>query len=469
LVAAHSYGIVHRDIKPHNLLIGGFGQVKVCDFGISAIASAIDAKTQTQAFTLDYASPEQLDGGHAGPPSDVFSFSATLFHLLTGRRLSFGDRQELSTLEFRVPDEAAEITALLGCMREGLAARPERRPPVTHMRSVLEDTASRAHLGSRSLDVAPMPQTSQLTNTVSGAPTILRRPPPPPDTIVPPPRPVESPPSAIPAAPPALSAVGASQQTRHGKAAIVGAVAAAVVAAVALTLTLVGRGGAPSSKAVSDTAMTTVTRPETALTATPATASAPSTAPVTTAVSTNQSPTATTQLVTTTVTTTVLTQLLQPVSASATCQAPDGAEADGTPVPFPPSNVLDGVPTTAWRCAASAIGERLLLDFGRPVSLSGVGLIGGYPKIDPVSHADRFLENFRVRSVRWTFDDGSSWVQNLADARDMQMLDVQAVTTRALLEIVDVYDSTYPIGDARRREFVPIADVAFMGTPMGPG
>ena len=62
LGAAHEVGIVHRDVKPHNLLVGSFGQVKVADFGIAALNREAGLRTRTQAFTLAYASPEELDG-----------------------------------------------------------------------------------------------------------------------------------------------------------------------------------------------------------------------------------------------------------------------------------------------------------------------------------------------------------------------------------------------------------------------
>lgn len=83
---AHENQIVHRDIKPHNILIDHHGNVKVTDFGIAmALSSATITHTNSVLGSVHYLSPEQARGGLATKKSDVYSLGIVLFELLTGR------------------------------------------------------------------------------------------------------------------------------------------------------------------------------------------------------------------------------------------------------------------------------------------------------------------------------------------------------------------------------------------------
>src|SRR3712207_1955995 len=86
LQTAHIRGVVHRDIKPRNILLADSDHVKVADFGI---ARAADATTISQSGDIlgsaKYMSPEQAEGGQVGPASDLYSLGVVLYEMLTGR------------------------------------------------------------------------------------------------------------------------------------------------------------------------------------------------------------------------------------------------------------------------------------------------------------------------------------------------------------------------------------------------
>ncbi|MHC6226213.1 serine/threonine-protein kinase [Pseudomonas sp. X10] len=83
---AHAKGVVHRDVKPANLLITADGQVKVTDFGIARIDTSVLTQTGSMIGTPSYMSPEQFCGEQVDGRSDVFSAGIVLYQLLTGER-----------------------------------------------------------------------------------------------------------------------------------------------------------------------------------------------------------------------------------------------------------------------------------------------------------------------------------------------------------------------------------------------
>jgi tRNA A-37 threonylcarbamoyl transferase component Bud32 len=92
LAVAHERGIVHRDVKPQNVLLAASGEAKVSDFGIARAASS-ETMTQTNAVlgTLAYMSPEQVRGERVGPASDLYSLGVLLYEMLTGELPYRGD------------------------------------------------------------------------------------------------------------------------------------------------------------------------------------------------------------------------------------------------------------------------------------------------------------------------------------------------------------------------------------------
>ncbi|OBG96594.1 serine/threonine protein kinase, partial [Mycobacterium sp. E136] len=92
LAAAHRAGLVHRDVKPENVLISDDGDVKIADFGlVRAVAEAKITSTSVILGTAAYLSPEQVSTGDADPRSDVYSAGILTYELLTGRTPFAGD------------------------------------------------------------------------------------------------------------------------------------------------------------------------------------------------------------------------------------------------------------------------------------------------------------------------------------------------------------------------------------------
>src|SRR2546421_7206564 len=95
LAYAHARGVVHRDIKPGNIMLNGDGQAKIMDFGLARMRMA-DHKTSTGMVlgTPRYMSPEQISGQPVDQRSDIFSLGIVLYEMLTGTRLFAGENIE---------------------------------------------------------------------------------------------------------------------------------------------------------------------------------------------------------------------------------------------------------------------------------------------------------------------------------------------------------------------------------------
>jgi tRNA A-37 threonylcarbamoyl transferase component Bud32 len=88
---AHSRGIIHRDIKPHNVMVLRDGSVKVADFGIARFTASQSTLTQEALGSVHYISPEQAKGSHIDARSDIYSVGVVLYEMLTGRLPFEGD------------------------------------------------------------------------------------------------------------------------------------------------------------------------------------------------------------------------------------------------------------------------------------------------------------------------------------------------------------------------------------------
>ncbi|MEO7348652.1 MAG: protein kinase [Terrimesophilobacter sp.] len=133
LHAAHSAGLVHRDIKPGNLLITPDGRVKITDFGIARIADQVPLTATGQVMgTVQYLSPEQASGHPASPTTDIYSLGIVAYEALAGRRPFTGESQvaiAMAQINETAPDLPVAISEpVRNLVYACIAKNPSDRP-----------------------------------------------------------------------------------------------------------------------------------------------------------------------------------------------------------------------------------------------------------------------------------------------------------------------------------------------------
>ncbi|MFF7726830.1 serine/threonine-protein kinase [Streptomyces sp. NPDC008001] len=188
LDAAHRAGVLHRDVKPGNVLLEQGGRVVLTDFGIASMEAAGDdamAKlTQSGQIigSLDYLPPERAQGKDPGPASDIWSLGMTLYAAVEGTS-PFRRTSVWSTLSAIVseplpePRQAGPLTPVLQAL---MAKEPEHRPTADQARAMLEHIAS----SSRTAHIAP--PASPLVAPLPAAPAGIRPTPTAPSVVAPP-------------------------------------------------------------------------------------------------------------------------------------------------------------------------------------------------------------------------------------------------------------------------------------------
>src|SRR3712207_2533442 len=153
LAHAHEKGVIHRDIKPHNILIDDYGRPKLTDFGVARALDATEAtRTGSYLGTALYSSPEQLRGEKITPKSDIYSLGITLYQTAAGEPPFTGPPIAVasqhvnqmpampSVLGARLSGEVEAL--ILDCIQKD----PDLRPTAEEIHERLREVTDDAHL-----------------------------------------------------------------------------------------------------------------------------------------------------------------------------------------------------------------------------------------------------------------------------------------------------------------------------------
>lgn len=143
---------------------------------------------------------------------------------------------------------------------------------------------------------------------------------------------------------------------------------------------------------------------------------------------------------------------------------PPGLDLANNRVSYPPANMLDDDPESAYRVPGDATGSLITFRLPGKSTITEVGLVNGYAKTDSSGGraVDWYAKNRRIMRVEWRFDDGASVVQDLQSTREMQLLEVDPVETETVeLRILEV---SAPGPGPMSKNVTAISDVLLLGT-----
>ncbi|GAA4460874.1 serine/threonine-protein kinase [Phytohabitans houttuyneae] len=143
LADAHQLGVLHRDVKPANILFSRFGEPALADFGLAILAEARDSSVTLEVLTPAYAPPEMFRHSAPSPSVDVYALCATLYAVMRGKPPRWREDRNPSLITLMelfnqpIPDLPGVPAALMEVLRRGMANEPESRPSAEQLRDML--------------------------------------------------------------------------------------------------------------------------------------------------------------------------------------------------------------------------------------------------------------------------------------------------------------------------------------------
>ena len=175
LYAAHQEGLVHRDVKPGNLLITPDGQVKITDFGIARVADQVSLTATGQVMgTVQYLAPEQATGKPATPSTDIYSLGIVAYEALVGKRPFTGDNQmaiamsQIRDVPPPLPDsiDPAVSELIMDCLAKKALMRPATALELAQRAEKLSGKAPVGQFNTRVIEtVKPVPEETTVIET----------------------------------------------------------------------------------------------------------------------------------------------------------------------------------------------------------------------------------------------------------------------------------------------------------------
>jgi len=153
LAAAHTLGVLHRDVKPNNILVSRFGEPALADFGVSCLLDSNTSASVLDVFSPQHAAPELMTRGVPSVSSDIYALGSTMYELLTGKPPFGADSRDVRAIMWRAMSEPAprpdcpELPGLADAVVRAMAKEPEERFPdaadfAKTLRALIPDGAS---------------------------------------------------------------------------------------------------------------------------------------------------------------------------------------------------------------------------------------------------------------------------------------------------------------------------------------